>query len=104
MSEYASRTSVSILTASCLIVSLGNLQFSLHKSLRCCLFLSDSIIFENSCVSLFQSDFISLGKTEIIFGLRHQVWFGLKLCVYVSHFDEMACLLVQVLYLKLNLL
>ena len=32
------------------------------------------------------------------------MWFGLELCVYVFNFDELACLLVQVLYLKLNLL
>ena len=51
-------------TANCLMVSFGNLRISLHKTLWCCLFLSESNIFENSCVNLFQSDFISIGNTE----------------------------------------
>ena len=55
-------------------------------------------------MNLLQSDFVSISKLKTISGLRRQVWFGLKLCVYVSNFDEKACLLLQVLYLKLNLL
>ena len=51
-------------TANCLMVSNGNLRISLHKTLWCCLFLSESNIFENSCVNLFQFDFISIGNTE----------------------------------------
>ena len=46
--------------------------------------------------------FFLLVKLKIIFGLRLQVYFKLKLFVYVSNFDEVACLLVQVLYLKLG--
>ena len=64
LSEYAVRTSVSIRTANCLIVLVGYLRISLHKILWCCLFLSESNIFENSCVNLFQPDFISMGNTE----------------------------------------
>ena len=55
LSEYAFRTSVSILTANCLIVSFGN-----------------------------------------------QVWFVLTLWVFVSSFDEVVYLMVQVLHLKLK--
>ena len=55
-------------------------------------------------MNLVQSDFILKVKLKTIVGLRRRVWFGLKLCVYVSNFGEVACLLVQVLYLKLNLL
>ena len=62
--EYTSLTKVSIVTASCLIVSFGILRISLHKILWCCLFLSGSNFFENSCVNLFQSDLLSIGKTE----------------------------------------
>ena len=43
-------------------------------------------------------------KLKTIFGLRRQTWFGLKLCAYVSNFDEVAYLLVQVLYLKFKLM
>ena len=39
-----SPTSVSSLTASCLIVLFGILRISLHKTLWCCLFLSESKI------------------------------------------------------------
>ena len=46
------------------MVSFGNLRILLHKTLWCCLFLSESNIFENSCVNLFQFDFISIGNTE----------------------------------------
>ena len=51
-------------TANCLMVSFGNLRISLHKTLCCCLFLSESNIFENSCVNFFQFDFFSIGNTE----------------------------------------
>ena len=54
-------------TANCLMVSFGNLRISLHKTLWCCLFFSESNIFENSCVNLFQSDFITIGNTENYF-------------------------------------
>ena len=64
LSDYAFRTSVSMRAAKCLIVSFGNLRISLHKTLWCCLFFSESNIFENSCVNLFQFDFISIGNTE----------------------------------------
>ena len=47
---------------------------------------SESNIFEKSGVNLFQSDFISKGKTENLFELRLQVLFVLTLCVYVSNF------------------
>ena len=60
--------------------------------------------FENLCVNCFQLDLILVVITENDFGLRHQVWFGLELCVYVSNFDEVVCLLVQVIYLNTNLL
>ena len=46
------------------MVSFGNLRISLHKTLWCCLFLSESNNFENSCVNLYQFDFISIGNTE----------------------------------------
>ena len=62
MGVCAFLTSNSILTASCLIASFGILRISLHKTLWCCLFLSESNIFENSSVNLFQSDLISIGK------------------------------------------
>ena len=47
---------------------------------------SESNIFEKSGVNLFQSDFISKGKTGNLFELRLQVLFVLTLCVYVSNF------------------
>ena len=53
MSEYAFQNRVSVLTASCLFVSFGSLRISLNKTLQGCLFLSESNIFENSCVNLF---------------------------------------------------
>ena len=89
--EYAFRTSVSMRTANCLMVSFGNLRISLHKTLCCCLFLSESNIFENSCVNLFQFDFISRGNTEKPFlGLRRLKLFVSTLCVDVSSFDVVA--------------
>ena len=42
---------------------------------------SESNIFEKSGVNLFQSDFISKGKTENLFELRLQVLFVLTLCI-----------------------
>ena len=39
---------------------------------------------------------------KTVFGLRHQVWFELELCVYVLKFDEVAFLLAQILCLKLS--
>ena len=44
-------TNFSFLTASCLIVSFGILRISLHKILWCCLFFTESNIFEVSCVN-----------------------------------------------------
>ena len=58
-------TNVSIPTAR--IVSFGIVRFSLHETLWYCLFLSESTIFGNSCVIFFQSDFISIAKTENYF-------------------------------------
>ena len=59
-------------------------------------------------MNLFQSDFISIGKTENHFWAAPSsvVWIkAVRLCIqYVSNFDVEACLLIQVLYLKLNLL
>ena len=72
------------------MVSFGNLRISLHKTLCRCLFLSESNIFENSCVNLFQFDFISIGNNENHFGLRHLRLFVSTLCVDVSNFDVMA--------------
>ena len=72
------------LTASCLIVSFGILRFSLHKTLWCCLFLSESNIFRSSCVNLFQSDLISIGKIENHFWAAPSsvVWIrAVRLCI-----------------------
>ena len=47
-------------------------------------FFSESNIFENSCVNLFQSDFISLGKTENHFctAPSRVVWIrAVRLCI-----------------------
>ena len=57
----------SIQFMSCLIVLFGSLQISLHKTLCCCLFLSESKIFEISCVNLFKSDFTSLDYSPLLF-------------------------------------
>ena len=43
-------------------------------------------------------------KLKTIFELRHQVWFILMMCVYVSNFGEVVFLSVQVVYLGLDLL
>ena len=77
-------------TANCLMVSFGNLRISLHKTLCCCLFLSESNIFENSCVNLFQFDFISIGNTENHFWAAPSKLFVSTLCVDVSSFDVVA--------------
>ena len=84
LSEYAFRTNVSILNASCLIVSFSILRISLHKTIWCCLFPSESNVFENSCVNLFQSDFIFIGKTENPFWAAPSsaVWIkAVRLCI-----------------------
>ena len=78
MREYVFRTNVSILTATCLIVSLGSLRFSLHKTLKLGLFLLESGIFENCCVILFQSDVISIAKTE------NQFWAAPSSAVWIT--------------------
>ena len=57
-------TKISSLTASCFIVSLRRLRILLHRTLGRCLFLSESNIFENSPVNLFQSDLMSISRTE----------------------------------------
>ena len=67
------------------------------------MFLSESKNFDKSCVNRFQSDLISMGKTEKHFELRHQVWFVLMLYAYVSNFDGVVILLVLDLLLKLDL-
>ena len=87
LSEYAFPTSVSILTANCFIVSFGSLRISLHKTLWCCSFLSESNLFENSSVNLLQFVLYLLVKLKTISELHQQVLFGLMLCVYVSNFD-----------------
>ena len=49
-----------------------------------CLFLSESNIFENFCVILFQSDLLSVGKTEYHFWAAPSsvVWIrAVRLCV-----------------------
>ena len=72
------------------MVSFGNLRISLHKTLCCCLFLSESNIFENSSVNLFQFDFISKAILKTIFGLRRLRLSVSTLCVDVSNFDVVA--------------
>ena len=62
--EYAFRTWAAILTASCFLVSFDRLQILLNKTLWCCLLLSQSNIFDNFWVKLFQPDWISIGKNE----------------------------------------
>ena len=58
---------VSFLAASCFIVSLKSLRISLQKIFWFYLFLSESNILENSWVNRFQSDLISIGRTEKLF-------------------------------------
>ena len=50
-------------------------------------FLSDSNIFENSCVNIFQCDFISIGKIENHFKAAPSrvVWITtVRLCIHFS--------------------
>ena len=60
MREYAFPFNVSIVTASCFNVSLGSLRILLHRTLWCCSFISESNIFEKSCVNLFLSELMSI--------------------------------------------
>ena len=55
-------------------------------------------------MNLFQSDFNSIIKTENHFWAAPSSVVWVKAVRQVSNFDEVACLLVQILYLKLNLL
>ena len=56
---------VSFLAASCFIVSLKSLRISAKTWFY--LFLSESDNFENSWLCRFQSDLISIGRTENFF-------------------------------------
>ena len=82
--EYAFRTKASTLTVSCFLLSRWALRISLHKTLWCYLFLSETNHFENSCVNCFQSDFISIGRSQNLFSASPSSLFEIKLCVYVS--------------------
>ena len=94
--EYAFLTSVSILSASVLIVLFGILQFSMHKNFGVVCFFSESNAFENSGMKLTQSDLLSIGKTENQFWAApsNVVWIrDVHLCI---QFDEVEYLLIQV--------